>query len=143
MTAEPKSKATPKPSRSAANGTATRVKNYVLDTNVLLHDPDALLNFQDNHVLLPIEVIEEIDKFKRETTERGQNARAVSRLLDKLRAKGSLSEGVPLENGGILRIIFAHRLAKRGQVKETAEPANGSVDNRILSLALDVRRSEP
>jgi len=143
MTAETKSKANPRQSRSATNGTATRVKNYVLDTNVLLHDPDALLNFQDNHVLLPIEVIEEIDKFKRETTERGQNARAVSRLLDKLRTKGSLSEGVPLENGGTLRIIFAHRLAKRGQGREAAEPANGSVDNRILSLALDVRRSEP
>ena len=44
----------------------------ILDTNVLLHDPDALRNFQENHVLLPIEVIEEIDKFKRETTERGR-----------------------------------------------------------------------
>ncbi len=143
MTAEPKSKVTPKPSRGATNGAATRVKNYVLDTNVLLHDPDALLNFQDNRVLLPIEVIEEIDKFKRETTERGQNARAVSRLLDKLRAKGSLSEGVPLENGGMLRIIFAHQLAKPGQGAEAAAPVNGSVDNRILSLALDVRRSEP
>ena len=42
------------------------MKNYILDTNVLLHDPDALKNFQENHVLLPIEVIEEIDKFKRE-----------------------------------------------------------------------------
>jgi PhoH-like ATPase len=143
MTAEPKSKATPKPPRSAGNGTATRVKNYVLDTNVLLHDPDALLNFQDNNVLLPIEVIEEIDKFKRETTERGQNARAVSRLLDKLRAKGSLGEGVTLENGGTLRIIFSHGPAKRGRGREAVEPANGSVDNRILSLALEVRRGEP
>lgn len=127
--------------RAGARGTA--VKNYVLDTNVLLHDPDALLNFQDNHVLLPIEVIEEIDKFKRETTERGQNARAVSRLLDKLRAQGSLSEGVPLEHGGRLRILFAHRLPGGGDpVTPDAVGLGGSVDNRILALALAVRRSE-
>ena len=52
------------------------MKNYILDTNVLLHDPNSLLNFEDNNVLLPIEVIEEIDRFKRESSELGQNARA-------------------------------------------------------------------
>ena len=57
-------------------------KNYILDTNVLLHDPNSLLSFEENNVLLPIEVIEEIDRFKRESTELGQNARAVSRMLD-------------------------------------------------------------
>ena len=53
----------------------SQVKNYVLDTNVLLHDPNAIFNFQDNQVLVPIEVIEEVDKFKRETSDLGQNAR--------------------------------------------------------------------
>src|SRR5580765_7750915 len=81
-------------------------KNYILDTNVLLHDPNSLLKFDDNHVVLPIEVIEEIDRFKRESTELGQNARAVSRMLDGLRGKGRLSEGVLLPNGGHLRIAF-------------------------------------
>ena len=85
------------------------MKNYVLDTNVLLHDPHSLLNFQENHVLLPIEVIEEIDHFKRESTELGQNARIVSRTLDGLRIQGRLSEGVPLSNGGRLRIVFPSR----------------------------------
>ena len=61
------------------------MKNYILDTNVLLHDPNSLLSFEDNHVLLPIEVIEEIDRFKRESTELGQNARTVSRMLDGFR----------------------------------------------------------
>ena len=56
------------------------MKNYILDTNVLLHDPNSLLNFADNHVLVPIEVIEEIDRFKRESTELGRNARTVSRM---------------------------------------------------------------
>ena len=62
------------------------MKNYILDTNVVLHDPDALLNFADNNVLIPIEVIEEIDRFKRESSELGQNARTVSRMLDGFRA---------------------------------------------------------
>ena len=67
------------------------MKNYILDTNVLLHDPNSLLNFRDNNVFVPIEVIEEIDRFKREATERGQNARTFSRMLDGFRSKGHLS----------------------------------------------------
>jgi PhoH-like ATPase len=115
-------------------------KNYILDTNVLLHDPNSLLNFQDNHVVLPIEVIEEIDRFKRESTELGQNARAVSRMLDGLRGSGQLSEGVTLPNGGHLRIAFP-------------KPHNGSnghalfgtdsVDNRILALAAHIKKTQP
>ena len=82
------------------------MKNYILDTNVLLHDPNSLLAFKGNTVLIPIEVLEEIDRFKRESSELGQNARAVSRSLDALRAKGHLNKGVKLENGGTLRIVF-------------------------------------
>src|SRR5687767_6319467 len=82
------------------------VKNYILDTNVLLHDPNSLLNFKKNNVLIPIEVIEEIDRFKRESSDRGQNARTVSRMLDGLRSQGRLSEGVTLPNGGRLKIVF-------------------------------------
>ncbi len=114
------------------------VKNYVLDTNVLLHDPHSLLNFQENHVLIPIEVIEEIDRFKRESSELGQNARTVSRQLDALRAQGRLSEGVALPNGGRLRIVFQGRTASGPPV------FNGSsVDNRILATALAVRDAQP
>ena len=83
------------------------MKNYILDTNVLLHDPNSILNFKDNAVIIPIEVLEEIDRFKRESSELGQNARTVSRLLDELRAKGHLSDGVPLPNGGRLQIRFS------------------------------------
>lgn len=123
--------------RPAANGTGP--KNYVLDTNVLLHDPNALLNFQDNHVLVPIEVIEEIDKFKRETSERGQNARTVSRRLDGLRRQGSLAEGVVLPNGGLLRIIFE---APSARSRPSLPNGTGTVDNRILALALAVSDAE-
>jgi PhoH-like ATPase len=120
------------------------VKNYILDTNVLLHDPNSLLNFADNHVTIPIEVIEEIDRFKRESSELGQNARQVSRMLDGFRGEGSLSEGVKLPNGGELKIAFY----KNGN---GSSPANGdshivngnSVDNRILLLAAHVQKQQP
>ena len=69
-------------------------KNYVLDTNVLLHDPHAIFKFEDNDVIIPIYVIEEVDQFKREGTERGRNARHIARLLDDLRTRGSLATGV-------------------------------------------------
>src|SRR5580700_4874430 len=126
--AEPASPALPR-----NHGTHKQVKNYILDTNVLLHDPNSLLNFEDNNVLIPIEVIEEIDRFKRESTELGRNARTVSRMLDSFRGDGSLSEGVSLPNGGKLKIGFQ----KNGQL-ETAFEAN-SVDNRILSFAASIK----
>ncbi len=114
-------------------------KNYLLDTNVLLHDPNALVSFQDNHVLIPIEVIEEIDRFKRESSELGRNARTVSRMLDEWRSRGHLSDGIRLPGGGTVRIVF----------ERPAPASNGngaavrSVDNRILSRALSVRSAEP
>lgn len=117
------------------------MKNYVLDTNVLLHDPNSLLNFDENNVLIPIEVIEEIDHFKRESSELGQNARSVSRTLDSLRTRGSLSEGVKLENGGCLRIVF-HRTGKAGKSTEFILGDN-TVDNRIVALALVIQKTHP
>ena len=68
------------------------VKNYVLDTNVLLHDPRAIFAFADNHVVIPIYVIEEIDTFKKDLSELGRNARMVARLLDEYRKEGGLSK---------------------------------------------------
>ena len=116
------------------------MKNYILDTNVLLHDPNSLLSFVDNHVLIPIEVIEEIDRFKRESTDLGQNARTVSRMLDGFRGTGSLSEGVNLPNGGKLKIAF-YKNGHSGN-GDGAFHAN-TVDNRILSLAAGIQKSQP
>jgi PhoH-like ATPase len=116
------------------------VKNYILDTNVVLHDPNALLNFADNHVLIPIEVIEEIDRFKRESSELGQNARQVSRMLDGFRGEGSLSEGVKLPTGGKLKVAFQ----KNGHTNGDSHILNGnSVDNRILALAAGIQKAQP
>ena len=116
------------------------MKNYILDTNVLLHDPNSLLSFAENSVLIPIEVIEEIDRFKRESTELGQNARTVSRMLDSCRGEGRLSEGVKLPNGGCLKIIFQ----RNGQTQNGhAVFSDNTVDNRILSLAFTIQKSQP
>jgi PhoH-like ATPase len=112
-------------------------KNFVLDTNVLLHDPRAMFTFADNHVFVPIYVLEEIDSFKKEMSERGRNAREVSRHLDNLRQKGRLSEGVALEKGGLLKVAIGTRALP--------DPLRTSqiADNFILAVALEVRDAEP
>jgi PhoH-like ATPase len=117
------------------------VKNYILDTNVLLHDPNSLLSFEENTVLIPIEVIEEIDRFKRESTELGQNARSVSRMLDSFRGEGRLSEGVKLPTGGRLKIVFQ----KNGQANGHGNGhfAPHTVDNRILAMASGIQKAQP
>lgn len=138
----PTPKATPakSPRESARNvSLAPPVKNYILDTNVLLHDPNSLLNFKENHVLLPIEVVEEIDRFKRDPSELGQNARMVSRMLDSLRGTGRLSEGVALSNGGRLRILLQDGKSEATVVHSSVQ----NVDNRILAQALLVKQASP
>src|SRR6185295_2189294 len=111
-------------------------KNYVLDTNVLLYDPQAIFKFEDNDVVIPIYVIEEVDQFKRESTERGRNARHVARLLDGLRGRGSLAQGVELDTGGNLKIAIP---SKRPQLATALD--HSAQDQAILQTAIDVRDS--
>ncbi len=112
-------------------------KNFVLDTNVLLHDPRSVFGFGDNNVIIPIYVIEEIDNFKRDLSSLGRNARQVARYLDEFRAQGKLRDGVSIgPDKGTLRVLFTERQLPK-------ELADGhSVDNRILAVALDVRDRE-
>ncbi|HEY2083084.1 MAG TPA: PhoH family protein [Verrucomicrobiae bacterium] len=119
------------------------MKNYILDTNVLLHDPNSLLSFEENSVLVPIEVIEEIDRFKRESTELGQNARAVSRMLDSFRGEGRLSEGVKLPTGGKLKIVFQKNGHSNGANGDAGVFNPHTVDNRILTLAAGIQKAQP
>src|SRR6266699_1666116 len=82
-------------------------KTFVVDTNVLLHNPNAIFLFADNEVIIPFDVIEELDKFKTNNDDLGRNARTVIRHLDRLRAQGSLSEGVDVkETGGRVRVVL-------------------------------------
>ena len=83
------------------------IKHFVLDTNVLLHNPNALFMFKNNEVVIPFDVIEELDKFKTGTDDLGRNARTVIRHLDQLRLAGSLAEGVTVEQtGGRVRVVL-------------------------------------
>jgi PhoH-like ATPase len=112
------------------------MKTFVLDTNVLLYDPHALYKFEENTIVIPITVIEEVDKFKKDMNETGRNARHVSRLLDDLRTSGSLSKGVKLESGGILRVeIYEERVIKRLPPELRVDRG----DNRILAVAIDIK----
>ena len=83
-------------------------KIVVLDTNVLLHDPEVPYRFDYLRVVIPVQVVEEIDRFKKDHYEIGHNARRISKLLDSYRARGSLADGVPIEgtNHGLLQVIF-------------------------------------
>ncbi len=111
-------------------------RTYVLDTNVLLHDPGALLVFHEHDLVLPITVIEEIDKFKRELTELGRNARTISRQLDAMRESGGIAKGVPLPGGGTLRVDLGHA----GDVRELFAGAQNTNDNIILSSAIRLQK---
>lgn len=108
-------------------------KIFVLDTNVLLHDPTALFAFQEHEVIIPAIVLEEIDSKKRNAEEIGRNARRVSRLLDGLRDQGHLHDGVHLEHGGTLKVELNHRSFLKVQ-EMFGEITN---DNRILAVALN------
>jgi PhoH-like ATPase len=111
-------------------------KTYILDTNVLLHDPQAIFRFDDNDLVIPITVIEEIDRFKKDQSEIGRNARQISRLLDGFRKQAHLIEGVTLEKGGVLKVaIFTEEALKR----LPPELRSDQGDNRILAVALKMQ----
>jgi PhoH-like ATPase len=105
-------------------------KIYVLDTNILVHDPTAIFDFGPHIVGIPVKVLEELDAFKKEGTDRGRNTREAVRILDELRTHGSLGDGVKLENGGTVKVLFL--LGKLPKIPFKLEVA----DNEILFTAL-------
>ena len=112
-------------------------KIFVLDTNILLADPNSIYKFDDNDIVIPISVIEEIDNFKKVQSEIGRNAREVSRVLDKLRELGNLSAGVPLfkgRNDALLSVYLGHDLTVLPRLLDD------KTDNRILSVALNLQK---
>ncbi|MCK5242133.1 PhoH family protein [bacterium] len=109
-------------------------KTFILDTNVLLHNPEAVRMFEDNFVIIPVVALEELDKFKKLNDEKGKNARAVSRFIDGFRGKGELAKGVKMSNGGILRIPIEIPDSKLDGLDQTR------IDNQILALALALQQ---
>jgi PhoH-like ATPase len=131
-------------------------KHYVLDTNVLLHDPQSMFQFADNVVWLPVEVLEELDRFKNESTTRGANAREVHRRLNEQFSRTELMrKGAPLENGGQLRVcVNPHvKVTENGweMIGDSARfsmvralfPDLALADNRILATAAYLSETQP
>ena len=112
------------------------IKNFILDTNVLVHDPYCISNFQDNNVIIPIMVVEELDSLKKREGMLGFHARSAAREINKLREYGSLSEGVCLPGGGTFRIELDHL--------ESIELPDGldlsKTDNKILALTKNLQK---
>lgn len=113
-------------------------KVYVLDSSVILHDPNAMFQFQDNEVVIPYVVLEEIESKKRVLENVGRAAREAIRHLDGLRSDGQISQGILLPSGGKLRIELNH-------CSNEIMPLNSNLalaDNRILAVALSLSREE-
>ena len=113
-------------------------KAFVIDTNVLLFDPQAIFKFGNNDLIIPIVVVEEIDRFKREMSENGRHARQFSRLIDEMRKEGELSKGVKLPNGGLLTVELGG-----SSIVLPQELQMEKADNRILALAMSLKKEHP
>lgn len=113
-------------------------KTYVLDTNVLLSDPNAIYSFGDNNIVLPSVVLEELDSKKKLMDEIGRNARYISRVLDELRQESSLHDGVPLHNGGFLKVV----IHKQDSTIFVTFHDNKN-DNAIIAVAKDLAKINP
>jgi len=114
-------------------------KIYVLDTNVVIHDPQALYAYPKDLVVIPITVIEETDQFKKGLDEKSRNARQFSRILDGLRKQNSLSKGVKLKNGGMLQVSLAHEM--KSDVNDIL--ITDVNDNLILGTAYKFKQNNP
>jgi PhoH-like ATPase len=113
------------------------VRKVVIDTNVILFDALAIFKFRDAEIYVPISVIEEIDRFKRDLGENGRNARHFSRTIDVLRAKGPLAKGVKVDASNSLVFVTSDQHID-GMPKELDSE---KADNRILMTALYLQRS--
>ena len=123
----------PKPRQVQAK--SSKVKHFVLDTNVLLHNAGSLFMFDDNEVVIPFAVLEELDRFKKENDDVGRNAREVSRQLDRLCRKGSLKDGVAWNgHGGTIRVEFANE-------QRPIWLSVDSADNRIIGVAWHLQQT--
>ena len=114
-------------------------KRFIIDTNVILFDPQAIFKFQNGDIIIPISVIEEMDRFKKDLGENGRNARQFSRFVDVLRAKGALSKGVLLEKSH--SYFFVNLDNHADELPGHLE--TGKTDNRILALALKLQKEKP
>ena len=115
-------------------------KNFVLDTNVILHDYKCIENFQENDIYLPIVVLEELDRFKKGSDQINYNAREFVRELDAITTNDLFTKGASLgPNQGMLHVVTGDKYQKR--VKEAFSEVNP--DHRILSCTLTIAEKHP
>ena len=112
-------------------------KTYVIDTNVLIQAPYALDCFEDNNLVIPLVVVEELDGLKKADGEKGANARSAVRTLERYRIQGDLFEGIELESGGILRIEKNFT-----DVELPGDLPEDKADNRILKVCLGLSKQK-
>ncbi|MDH5681234.1 MAG: PIN domain-containing protein, partial [Spirochaetota bacterium] len=110
------------------------VKNFVLDTNVLIHNPNAIFSFADNNVVIPITVIEELDNLKNSSDKKGVHARAVLREIDSQIRKGALNKGAKMKNGGTIQILSDSPDVKLIDLDSHVN------DNKILATAWHIQK---
>lgn len=115
-------------------------KTYVIDTNVFLHDPHAISTFTDSEIVIPLPVIEELDDLKRNTDERGKNARNFIRFVGALknRKEGDLNTGITVENGNKIRILPAAK-----PMEKSAFPLPMDRSNNKLLMAYQIAQGTP
>ena len=139
----------PNGAKSSRKGATAQVKNFVLDTNVLLHDPHCVNRFENNHLFIPVEVLVELDRFKNEQTERGANARTIHRFLTQIfdHQTKKVTRGVKTAGGGSVRIYMNDALRKErlspamrrfSRIFQDREP----VDHKIMAACLAIQESE-
>jgi PhoH-like ATPase len=132
----------PQPADFGLTAPSQIVKNYVLDTNVLLHDPASLERFKENHLCIPVDVLAELDKFKSEQTERGANARRVHRRLTEMFSSSeTVTRGVATPFGGTVRMVIYDPAScpKDSEMLNRFHrifPDKERVDHRILAACL-------
>lgn len=116
-------------------------KMFVLDSNILLSYPDAILGFDNNLVMIPSMVLQELDRMKGESGETGHGAREACRILEELRQKGNLAEGVETEQGGRVRIVNTE-MYRKCPIRLPEEYSRKTTDNQIIELVLQMMQQE-
>ena len=115
-------------------------KTYVIDTSVFLTDFNSIYKFENNDIVIPLKVLEEVDKHKKRQDSVGLNARNFIRILDSLREKGSLEKGVRIDKGmGIVKVVAYNSVDSR----TPSDLTSGIADHMIIETALTVKNSVP
>lgn len=113
------------------------VKAYILDTNILLDSPRAIFRFDDNTVIITGTTLQELDSKKTAPGELGFNARETCRIIEKLRLKGDLTAGVPMDNAGVFKVIL-----NAGQWHMPSGYSEDKPDNQIINTVLDIKKNQ-